>query len=87
MSHELDIDPVLEGAAEMSREAYGTPKKARRIRDLVKAGIIPAGYFGGLMAIRRSRLRECIDQALGARRGSSVAASEQQSSTTSGEAA
>jgi hypothetical protein len=55
------VDPLLEGATEISQELYGTPKKARRVRALVKRGVIPAGYFGGVLAIRRSRLRGCVE--------------------------
>jgi hypothetical protein len=55
------VDPLLEGATEISQELYGTPAKARRVRALVRQGVIPAGYFGGVLAIRRSRLRGCVD--------------------------
>jgi hypothetical protein len=55
------VDPLLEGATEISQELYGTPAKARRVRALVRRGVIPAGFFGGVLAIRRSRLRGCVD--------------------------
>jgi hypothetical protein len=56
-----DVDPLIETASDISQELYGTPTKARRVRDLAKRGVIPAGHFGGVLAIRRSRLRECVD--------------------------
>jgi hypothetical protein len=56
-----DVDPLIETAPDISQELYGTPTKARRVRALVKRGVIPAGYFGGVLAIRRSRLRGCVD--------------------------
>jgi hypothetical protein len=48
----------------MSKDTYGTPKKARRIRELIKSGVIPASFVGGLLSIRRSRLRQAINDAL-----------------------
>jgi hypothetical protein len=54
------VDPIIETAADIAEAIFNDRSKARRVRGLAQSGVLPCFLLGGVLAIRRSRLREVL---------------------------